>query len=88
MTNITTFIDPTSFKDLGTLQYWINNNKKIWDNISIKFGLNFGIEIHPSNNISIKKDFIFFYFLLFFFSSLYYPRIFIAFFQIIKRCWC
>jgi hypothetical protein len=37
ITNFTTFIDPTSFRELGTLQYWMNNNKEIWNNISVKY---------------------------------------------------
>jgi hypothetical protein len=44
MINITTFINPTSFRELGILQYWMNNNKEIWNSIFIKFGLKFGID--------------------------------------------
>jgi hypothetical protein len=49
MTNITTF------KELGTFQYWENNNMEIWSNISIRFGLKYKIEAQFINLILFKK---------------------------------
>jgi hypothetical protein len=33
--NISTAIDPLAFKEIGTENYWINNNLEIWNYLTV-----------------------------------------------------
>jgi hypothetical protein len=37
--NINSTIDPSAYKEIGTRNYWINNNLEIWNCLTVSLGL-------------------------------------------------
>jgi hypothetical protein len=39
LVNINSTIDPSAYKEIGTMNYWINNCLEIWNHLSVSLGL-------------------------------------------------